>query len=336
MQELILNIDYLLRNHDCVIVPGIGAFIATVREAAVGADGTFTPPARMLAFNQAVDHNDGLIAASYARRMECGVDEAGRTLAGDIAELRQRLDSGESIAIGDRGILSSTTPGSYSFEAKAPEQWLPSLRMPTILEIARDNEDRNNPRGTASDGERIAGYLRKLKIAASVAVILALGFVLSTPAPIDNAQLASPVIEQFKPRTPEHGRLLREPGQQAGALQMNAVADESAVINADTAAIAAYKADIRRKAEALKHTSVHNARANGGNGKYCLVVASLNNGEEARKFLDSNKPMKLHVLEKDGRYRVYAISGNSIEEVKERAAASNLANRFPGAWVCRK
>ena len=46
--------------------------------------------------------------------------------------------------------------------------------------------------------------------------------------------------------------------------------------------------------------------------------------------------MKLHVLENDGRYRVYALSGNTINDVKAQAAAEGLFERFPGAWVCRR
>ncbi|MDE5929269.1 MAG: hypothetical protein K2H03_02185, partial [Muribaculaceae bacterium] len=33
MQELIRHIDYLLVRRDCVIVPGIGAFIASAKAA---------------------------------------------------------------------------------------------------------------------------------------------------------------------------------------------------------------------------------------------------------------------------------------------------------------
>ena len=34
MQELALHIEYLLKRHDCVIVPGFGAFLASRRRAA--------------------------------------------------------------------------------------------------------------------------------------------------------------------------------------------------------------------------------------------------------------------------------------------------------------
>lgn len=333
MQELILHIDYLLRHHDCVIVPGIGAFIASVRGASIGADGSICPPARILVFNPTVNHNDGLLSASYARRMLCGASEASAALARDIEQLRATLESGASVAIGKHGTLSMDTAGSIAFEAAKADSWMPVLQMQNILDMARNDEENSRAGSAAVRGEHIAAYLRRIKVAASIAVILVLGFVLSTPTPIENAQFASPVVEQFKPKMPQSECLLRQPGRQYGALQINRVADTAAVIHADTAAIAAHKAELLRRAEELRQTAA--ARKNT-QGRYCLVVASLNSGNEAHKFLTANSAMKLHVLENDGRYRVYALSGNSINDVKAKAAAAGLFERFPGAWVCRR
>lgn len=334
MQELILHIDYLLRRHDCVIVPGIGAFIASVRGASISADGLLTPPARILVFNPAVSHNDGLLAASYSRRLRCNADSASRRLATDIDALRQALEAGQDIAIGKRGTLSCTD-GNYTFDATDEASWLPTLQLQSILEMARYDENAAAARAAAIRGQRIASYLRRLKIAASIAVILALGFIVSTPTPIDNAQVASPVVEQFKPKAPQSESLIRRPGQQSEVLLIAASTDTTAVLTADTAAIAAYKSEYRRRAEELRAEAARPARP-VDSGRYCLVVASLNNGEEANRFLAANPSMQLHVLEKDGRYRIFAISGQSIAEVKDRADAEGLTSRFPGAWVCRK
>lgn len=333
MQELILHIDYLLRHNDCVIVPGIGAFIASVRCASTGADGSVCPPARILVFNPNVNHNDGLLSASYARRMLCEASEASASLARDIEQLRATLESGAGVAVGDRGTMRMDAAGCIAFEASQTDSWLPVLQLQNVLDMAR-NDDENYRAGIAAKrGEHIAANLRRLKVAASIAVILVLGFVLSTPTPIENAQFASPVVEQFKPKMPQTESLMRQPGRQYGALQINRVADTAAVIHADTAAIATYKADLIRRAEELKQTAA--ARKNT-QGRYCLVIASLNSGEEAHKFLTANSTMKLHVLENDGRYRVYALSGNTINDVKAQAAAEGLFERFPGAWVCRR
>lgn len=336
MQELIRHIDYLLARHDCVIVPGIGAFIASTKAAAISADGVMTPPGRVLAFNPAINHNDGLLASSYALKMQASMEEAGKALAADVSDMRRTLENDGRVAVGRHGTLM-IDDGSFSFMAADKPQWLPEIKLRSIIDMARDDSNTSEIQSSIAKSERIGSALRKLKIAASIAVILALGFVLSTPAPIDNAQFASPVVEQFRLKAPGPERILRQPGQQSGTLMMQAVADCQAIITADTAGINAYKAEIRHKAEAAHRQETEAAATrHADEGRYCLVVASLNNGEEAGKFLSANNAMPLHVLEKDGRYRIYAISGNSINEVKKLANESDLYSRFPGAWVCRK
>ncbi|MDE5928926.1 MAG: hypothetical protein K2H03_00445, partial [Muribaculaceae bacterium] len=295
-----------------------------------------TPPGRVLAFNPAINHNDGLLASSYALRMQLPVEEAGKALAADVSDMRHALESDGRVTIGRHGDLMLDN-GSYSFIAADKPQWLPEIKLRSIIDMARDDSKAAEMQSAIAKSERIGSALRKLKIAASIAVILALGFVLSTPTPIDNAQFASPVVEQFRLKAPGPERILRQPGQQSGTLMMQAPADCQAVIMADTAGINAYKAELRQKAETARRQKTEAAATRqASEGRYCLVVASLNNGEEARKFLSANSSMPLHVLEKDGHYRIYAISGNSIGEVKNLANESGLLSRFPGAWVCRK
>lgn len=332
MQELILHIDYLLRRHACLTVPGIGAFISSVHGACISSDGAILPPRHILVFNPAINHNDGLLAASYARRLRCNAQEAAAALAADIDSLRSALASGEQVDVAGRGILRRCD-GSIIFEFTDGDSWLPTLRLPDIMQMVRE-ESCNGDISSDSRGERIATYLRRIKIAASVAVILALGFVLSTPTPIDNAQFASPMVEQFRPKMPQNQTLLRQPGNQSGTLQINCAADASAILTADTSAIAAYKAENIRRAKAMSGMAAQTKAT--AKGRYCLVIASLNSNSEARKFIQANSSLQLQILEKDGRFRVYALSANSIGDVQSQAESAGLFDRFPGAWVCHR
>ena len=67
-----------------------------------------------------------------------------------------------------------------------------------------------------------------------------------------------------------------------------------------------------------------------------MVVASLASELEARKFVENSKDSSLGILEKDGRYRVYAAQGASVADVNALAAANGVSSRYPSAWVCRK
>ncbi|MDE6077369.1 MAG: hypothetical protein K2G29_06510, partial [Muribaculaceae bacterium] len=68
MNVLFRHIEFLLTRHDCVIVPGLGAFIVTSAPAVIDrASRRVSPPSRSVLFNQAVTLDDGRLANSYAR-----------------------------------------------------------------------------------------------------------------------------------------------------------------------------------------------------------------------------------------------------------------------------
>ena len=69
MYNLSLHIEYLLLHHDCVVVPGLGAFI-NVRHAAYfdAVTRVWHPMTREVRFNGALTHDDGLLSSSYARK----------------------------------------------------------------------------------------------------------------------------------------------------------------------------------------------------------------------------------------------------------------------------
>ena len=67
MITLSRHIELLLLEHDCVIVPGLGGFIANHMEAHYDQEGdrTFLPPYRTVVYNQQLQINDGLLVQSY-------------------------------------------------------------------------------------------------------------------------------------------------------------------------------------------------------------------------------------------------------------------------------
>ena len=73
-------------------------------------------------------------------------------------------------------------------------------------------------------------------------------------------------------------------------------------------------------------------------GRYCLVVASLASKSEAEKFITghSTTDMPLRVLDNDGRWRVYAHSAPSIEELTVAGRNLGVYDAYPSAWICRR
>ena len=93
MKNLVRHIDLLLRDNDCVILPGFGGFIAhAVPAYYVKEEHAYYPPSRSISFNAAITMNDGLLAQSYMKSY--GVDYARATYLIDVAidQLRDILD----------------------------------------------------------------------------------------------------------------------------------------------------------------------------------------------------------------------------------------------------
>jgi hypothetical protein len=67
----------LIGNHECVIVPGLGAFVAQATSADIHPiTHKFTAPSRSLSFNAQIKVNDGLLAAEISRKEGISFNEA--------------------------------------------------------------------------------------------------------------------------------------------------------------------------------------------------------------------------------------------------------------------
>jgi hypothetical protein len=58
----------LVHLHDCVIVPGLGAFVGNYKPSEINQEkGLFFPPKKEIGFNRSLQHNDGLLYDYIAR-----------------------------------------------------------------------------------------------------------------------------------------------------------------------------------------------------------------------------------------------------------------------------
>lgn len=107
MENLTLHIEYLLLRHDCVVVPGVGAFI-NVRHAARydASTRSWLPPTREVRFNSLLVHDDGLLANSYARKHGVPFAEGRELLRRDIMQLTEALAVDGEVTVGQLGILA--------------------------------------------------------------------------------------------------------------------------------------------------------------------------------------------------------------------------------------
>ena len=128
MENLSLHIEYLLLRHDCVVVPGIGAFINIYQAPEFDtATGKITPMMREVRFNGAVRSDDGLLSNSYARKYQVSYREGAELLRQDIEMLRESILTDGETTLGHIGTLRMEEGGALRF-----------IPMRTAAQMARD------------------------------------------------------------------------------------------------------------------------------------------------------------------------------------------------------
>ena len=115
--DITLYIRELLFGHDCVIIPDFGGFIGNYIPSRVEkSTGTFFPPSKQISFNKNLNTNDGLLIGKISEANGIDFNEARAIVAKYVAELRKRLDNGETIVFDHIGIIANNGEGSVQFE----------------------------------------------------------------------------------------------------------------------------------------------------------------------------------------------------------------------------
>lgn len=112
MRRLIRHIEQALYTHECVVVPGFGAFIKhRVSSSLDEGKGLIFPGHFALSFNSAVQQNDGILVGSYSDAFAMSYKRALALLEKDVEELRASLRSSSVVSLGSVGRLSMDKSG---------------------------------------------------------------------------------------------------------------------------------------------------------------------------------------------------------------------------------
>lgn len=116
MTYLARHIEYLLLRHDCVIMPGIGAFIKVYKPAFFDSEShAMIPTRREIIFNGALKTDDGLLANSFARKENISFREGSERLVRSLSAVNRALDAEGEVTIGRIGIISKGEEGNLRF-----------------------------------------------------------------------------------------------------------------------------------------------------------------------------------------------------------------------------
>lgn len=111
------HITTLLYRHDCVIVPGLGGFVANHHPSRLQDDLELAfPPSKVIIFNKHLLTNDGLLAETIAREEELSFSDASEAIRLFTLELRDRMNKGERIPFEGLGLLFLDEENSIQFQ----------------------------------------------------------------------------------------------------------------------------------------------------------------------------------------------------------------------------
>ena len=112
MEKLVKNISRLVAYHNCVILPGVGAFLAhRVPACYNAAEKIFMPPHRTLGFNPQVVVDDALLQSEYMSNGKLSYEEAAVALSRDIETLRSELSAKGVVCFGELGTFTMDIEG---------------------------------------------------------------------------------------------------------------------------------------------------------------------------------------------------------------------------------
>ncbi len=336
MQKEFLHLTYLLTKHECVTLPGFGAFVVQpVSHSDVRIPGSFPAFAFSLSFNSELSHNDGLLVSSIQKEQQISYNEANLRVNRFVEELSQKLHfQQQQIFIPGVGKLY-TLEGRIIFSpddflsCNASNYGLSDFFMPSLSDLMKvERQVGEVQRPIAPDVIWVPLNRRIFRVATSVAAAALLFFVFSTPLSNYQPQAQSAAVISLK----------REEAKTIEALTANAsLSDEASIV--PTEDIVSGEESIQPEAEAVVVESkiekaIEAPKLNSRD--YFVIVGSLPTMEAAQDQLKQVKTefSSANVIDNGERFRIYVKKFSDKKEAESYLETfRNTHSEYKNAWL---
>lgn len=323
-----LHIEYLLLRHDCVILPGFGAFINARTPARLdNAAGMWHPMTCEVRFNSAVTHDDGLLANSYSRKYSLAFAEARTLLDSDIRNLKRLLDEDGEVTIGRLGsimagdenttrFLPSSSVSRQSMELgmvpvairKEPEATgVPTLDIDTPLFATELDYNKNYYIRINKGAVRVAATLLVIIITAFISFTIPsarrIGEDRASVIPVK--EIIDSGITGLRKCTPERMDTLNEPD-----------------VNCSDSPAPECGGNGMQSGSRME-------------GKYHLIVGTFGSEKEALKYISQNSgsPYQLTCVPSKTLCRVSAMSSDDNSELLRELNSAEFKTHYREGWI---
>ena len=132
--QLDSHISYLLHEHDCVILPAFGGFVANYNSATIDPIiNLMHPPKKHIVFNKSLQNNDGLLVNEIASCEGISFKKAHKKLDVFIKDLKDKLHLHKKVVIEGVGTLINSNDNTILFvQDLTTNHLLTSYGMDTI------------------------------------------------------------------------------------------------------------------------------------------------------------------------------------------------------------
>ncbi len=307
MQNLSPYIAYLLISHDCVILPGIGAFVAYDTKAGETEEsGCVLPPVRLIGFNPGLKHNDGLLSGLVMRSLGVSYEEAAIIVTRFCEGIRSAVQQEGEYNLSMVGMFRLSDLGHVLFTpawdsvANACNYGLDPVRLPALdRRMAPVREKEHSEDVVHSLGERWTHAVRV--IAASAAVFL----FFATPIGRDNDV------------------------HEAGLFVTGNMSEYVPTLSVSAIPLDIYQPPVVRPLPEISPVEQVVVEYNNARQKHYIIVGSFPSRATAKAKLPAMTFKSRYtpaILNKDGRYRVY------IRSFQDKSSAERFLSSFRSTY----
>jgi len=310
----------LLFGHDCVIVPGFGAFIGNYAPARIDENtGTFYPPFKQVSFNRNLNHNDGLLAGRISASARVNYIDARNIVDEFTGGIRRRLEKGERVVFDNIGSFINNQEGNLQFEPdKSANYLLDSYGLEPFHCQPVDGYDvrKRIARHIEKDPVKQAAIRKVLWRAAIIVPLLALIVAVPLKTDLFKSKVESTTMNPLVSAEFESNKSAVDEGNKTVTSEVKENPAPKTVEAAPPEAVNPKTPDMN---------------------SYVVITGSFKSKENA----DSQVNMLIQegftpevALSDNGFFRVCAIACRDIKTATEKK--DSIIKKFPGTWVSRK
>jgi cell division septation protein DedD len=353
MKNIESYISELVGNHDCVIVPGFGAFIAQPTSADIHPiTHKFTAPGRTLGFNAQIKVNDGLLASEISVNEKISFNDANTLIDEFVKKISSSLSLYKLYNFNGIGRFFYNVEGRLEFEPdylinfssdsfgltdfvfKPIERNTYNMNQPTTHRNAKDASVKTIEKGEAAQ-KKSSSLTKVLLILMPLVVLIgAAGYVVYN----QQQDISLGGISIFKTLGIKKEVVIADTTTKVATVDSSVVAEVEQAVEMPEEVAAVEETVVEEKPVSVKKekkavTAVQTADA--VSGKYYVIVGSFKTESNADKLYEKlsakGKAVTKLPIDANGYYKVAVGTFDSMEAANTEA--SGLEADFSGIWI---